>query len=68
MKKSDFPKGLLLNRTELSHAFGVAKTTIDSWVRAGMPVHKKSEGKGNPSQFDTAVCLDWIRGYRCYCR
>ena len=48
------PKGMLLNRTELAHCFGVAKTTVDSWVRAGMPVFKPAKGRGYPAQFDTA--------------
>lgn len=68
MEKNDHPRGLLLNRTEISHAFGIAKTTIDTWVRAGMPVHVKSEGRGKPAQFDTANCLEWVRVNRCNCR
>ncbi|SDP75915.1 Phage DNA packaging protein Nu1 [Desulforhopalus singaporensis] len=68
MENKVHPKGLLLNRTELSHCFGIAKTTIDSYVRAGMPVYKKGKGKGDPSQYDTAECLNWIRSWRCFCR
>ena len=47
--------GLLLNRTELSHAFGIEKTTIDTYVRAGMPVHVKAKGRSKPAQFDTVA-------------
>jgi len=39
-----------------------------TYARAGMPVFKKSSGRGNPSQFDTAACLEWIRVNRCYCK
>lgn len=62
------PRGILMNRTELSNAFGIAKTTIDKWVHAGMPVFKKAECRGKASQFDTANCIDWIRMHRCSCR
>jgi len=67
MENNDHPRGLLMNRTELSHAFGVAKTTIDTWVRAGMPADRKTEGRGKAGQFDTAICLEWIRANRCNC-
>ncbi len=68
MKHNDQPKGILLNRTELSHAFGIAPTTVDTWVRAGMPIHKKAAARGNQAQYDTAACLNWIRRNRCHCR
>jgi len=61
MKNNTYPKGMLLNRSELSIFFGIAKTTIDSWVQAGMPVHKKSEGRGKAAEFDTAACFNWAR-------
>lgn len=49
----------ILNRAELAFFFGVAKTTIDSWVRRGCPVKKKAEGRGKQAQFDTVEVFRW---------
>lgn len=59
------PKGLLLNRTELAHSQGMAASTIDNYLVQGMPVFKKSEGRGRSAQFDTAVCGQWFRENKC---
>lgn len=67
MKNDKKPKGMLVNRSELSYFLGIAKTTIDSYVRAGMPVFKKAEGRGKAGQFDTAAVVEWLRLERCYC-
>jgi hypothetical protein len=34
MKNKAYPKGMLLNRAELSIFFGIARTTVDAWVHA----------------------------------
>ena len=67
MKKTDHPKGLLPNRAELAHCFGMAASTIDTYVRQGMPVHKKAGGRGRPAQFDTAICIVWLREKKFQC-
>lgn len=53
------PEDRIKNRAEVAFIFGVAKTTIDSWVRRGCPVKKKAEGKGKPAQFDTVEVFRW---------
>lgn len=47
-----------MNRTEISKAFGVDMTTIDRWVRDGMPVIERP-GKGIPASFDLSACVRW---------
>ncbi len=54
--------GLILYRTELSHCLGVAKTTVDAWVKRGCPVRSKN-GKGVPSQYDTGEVFAWYAAY-----
>lgn len=53
------PKGELVTRERMSAILGIAKTTLDEWVRRGCPVHRPSARKGIPSQYDTAAVLDW---------
>ena len=53
------PKGIVFNRSELSHCFGVAKTTVDSWVKRGCPIRFQG-GKGIASEFDTAEVVIWL--------
>lgn len=47
-----------MNRSEISEAFEVDPTTIDRWVRDGMPVVDRP-GKGIPASFDLPACLRW---------
>jgi len=51
--------GNKVNRAELAATFGVAVTTVDAWIRAGMPVEQRAAGKGKPWVFDTAVVNRW---------
>jgi phage terminase Nu1 subunit (DNA packaging protein) len=51
-------KGRILNRSQVAQCFGVAATTIDSWVKKGCPIVSQG-GKGIPSQFDTAEAFGW---------
>lgn len=49
---------MIVNRAQLAEIFGVNVSTIDAWVRRGMPISKKS-GKGTPSEYDSAICIEW---------
>jgi phage terminase Nu1 subunit (DNA packaging protein) len=53
------PRGELVTRERMAALLGVARTTLDDWVRRGCPVHKASPRKGVPSQYDTAAVLEW---------
>lgn len=48
----------IVNRTTLSVIFGKNFSTIDAWVRQGMPFVKKGR-KGNDWLFDTAKVIAW---------
>lgn len=51
-------KPKLVNRTELSLIFGKSVTTIDQWIRQGMPyIEKGSKGVG--WLFDTSKAITW---------
>jgi phage terminase Nu1 subunit (DNA packaging protein) len=52
-------RGKLVTRTEMAAIAGIAKTTLDDWVRRGCPVHRPSGRKGVPAGFDTAAVLEW---------
>jgi phage terminase Nu1 subunit (DNA packaging protein) len=52
---------ILMNRSELSTAFSVSPSTIDNYVKAGMPCFKKAAGRGAPAEFDLVACIAWIR-------
>ncbi|UYF76558.1 terminase small subunit [Acinetobacter ursingii] len=54
-------KGQIVNRTGLSEVFGVALTTIDSWVRQDCPVVVRGRGKGQEWQFNTAQIAKWLQ-------
>ncbi|BBF76068.1 terminase small subunit [Acinetobacter ursingii] len=54
-------KGQIVNRTGLSEVFGVALTTIDSWVRQDCPVVVRGRGKGQEWQFNTAQISKWLQ-------
>lgn len=51
-------KGQLVNRSGVSDMFGVALTTIDTWVRAGCPVVQRGS-RGIEWQFNTADVARW---------
>lgn len=51
-------KGSRVNRAGLADIFGVALTTIDTWVRAGCPVLERG-GRGKEWAFDTAAVARW---------
>jgi phage terminase Nu1 subunit (DNA packaging protein) len=51
-------KGTQVNRAGLADVFGVALTTIDTWVRAGCPVVQKG-GRGQVWTFNTAAVARW---------
>lgn len=54
-------KGQIVNRTGLSEVFGVALTTVDSWVRQDCPVVVRGRGKGQEWQFNTAQIAKWLQ-------
>lgn len=47
-----------MNRSEIAEAFGADPTTIDRWVKDGMPVVDRP-GKGIAATFDLPACLRW---------
>lgn len=51
-------KGLMVTRVALADAFGVALTTVDSWVRAGCPYIQRG-GRGRDWKFNTADVGQW---------
>ena len=57
---ADRPKGRCLNRAELADFFGVAKTTVDDWIRRGCPALEKSKGKGSSWRFSSAQVSSWL--------
>lgn len=54
-------RGELVNRDRCAAILGVARTTLDAWVRRGCPVHSPSGRKGVPAEFDTAAVFAWAR-------
>lgn len=59
------PKGKTLNRAEMAGFFGVAKTSIDEWIRRGCPVQKKANTKGKRVEFNSAEVFKWAVGTDC---
>jgi phage terminase Nu1 subunit (DNA packaging protein) len=51
-------KGQLVNRSGVADMFGVALTTVDTWVRAGCPVVQRGS-RGIEWQFNTADVVRW---------
>jgi len=49
---------MIVTRASLAQIFDVNVSTIDAWVRRGMPSLKKS-GKGNPSEYESSACIQW---------
>lgn len=54
-------KGQNVSRAGLSEVFGVALTTIDSWVKKGCPVVVRGRGKGQEWKFNTAQISAWLQ-------
>ena len=52
--------GDVVNRTRLAVLFGVARTTVDTWVAEGCPVVKRSASRGDPYAFDSAEVHAWL--------
>jgi phage terminase Nu1 subunit (DNA packaging protein) len=46
-----------LNRNELAELFEVARTTVDKWVREGLP--SAGGGKGTQRLFDLKTVVQW---------
>lgn len=53
-------KGREVNRIELAEIFGVARTTVDAWVRRGCP-GSPSRGRGRERRFNTRDVSEWLR-------
>ena len=53
-------KGQNVSRAGLAEVFGVALTTVDSWVKKGCPVVVRGHGKGQEWKFNTAQISSWL--------
>ena len=53
------PRGEIVTRDRCAAIFGIAKTTLDAWVRKGCPVYQNAPRKGVPAQYDTAAVAEW---------
>lgn len=53
-------KGSIVNRTGLADVFGVSLTTIDTWIKRGVPVVKRAAGKGDAWEFNTLAVHQWL--------
>lgn len=62
-KKKQPVKGRIMSRKEICKVFGIALTTLDSWVKNGCPVLKKA-GSGVPSEYDSGRVHEWRVNYR----
>lgn len=51
-------RGLTLNRADTADLFGIAKTTLDDWVRRGCPVVQRGS-RGKAWQFSSADVSRW---------
>lgn len=63
-------KGQNVSRAGLAEVFGVALTTVDSWVKKGCPVVVRGHGKGQEWKFNTAQISSWLQDeavYRATC-
>ncbi|MDH0657213.1 terminase small subunit [Acinetobacter johnsonii] len=54
-------KGQNVSRAGLAEVFGVALTTVDSWVKKGCPVVVRGHGKGQEWKFNTAQISSWLQ-------
>jgi phage terminase Nu1 subunit (DNA packaging protein) len=52
--------GDVVNCTRLAVLFGVARTTVDTWVAEGCPMIKRSASRGDPFAFDSAEVHAWL--------
>lgn len=54
--------GKAVNRSELAECFGVALTTIDTWLNQGLPFISKPGRKGQSGwKIDLSAVLEWHR-------
>lgn len=65
-KKKQAAKGRIISRKEICEVFGIARTTLDAWVKNGCPVLKKA-GSGVPSEYDSGAVFKWRVNYRPEC-
>jgi phage terminase Nu1 subunit (DNA packaging protein) len=52
------PMGEILNCSEIAKVFGVSHTTINTWIREGLPAIRGS-GRGSAVQIDSAEAVLW---------
>jgi len=53
-------KGKNVGRSEIADLFGVGESTVDQWVRKGMPVVEKGS-RGVKWQINTAQVSEWLK-------
>lgn len=53
--------GILRNRMQTAELFGIAKTTLDEWVRRGCPVEQRGS-RGKEWVFNSAAVASWREG------
>lgn len=52
---------MIANRTELSQILGISLTTVDSYVREGMPAEERADrSRGKQWEFDTTKVINWL--------
>lgn len=54
---------MICNRTEIADVLGVHKSTVDEWVKEGMPFRQRpDQSRPNERQwkFDTGECVKWL--------
>ena len=51
-------RGEIVTRDRCASIFGIARTTLDDWVKRGCPILKKG-AMGVAAEFDTAAVADW---------
>ena len=52
-------RGKIVSRQDLADTFGVAGSTVDGWVRRGLPVVQRGS-KGVAWQFNTSDVASWL--------
>lgn len=52
-------RGQNLNRQEVADFFGVAGSTVDAWIKRGLPVNQRG-GKGKPWIFNSSDVAKWL--------
>ena len=48
------------NQAQIAEFFGVARTTVQTWVRNGCPIVQKG-GKGKESIYDSKAVAEWLQ-------